>query len=149
MLQTGMRLQAAVNKRFLKHGLTMLDASVVLLCVKAPLGVTPGKLAVSLGRDKGKITHVVDRLQSNGFVTRTGGRHDRRISLIRPTRKAKKIAPVLGTLLIGVRRQLFAAVAESDLKYLTNSLVRLRENVKSVAYACDGHEYEKPKRGQP
>jgi DNA-binding MarR family transcriptional regulator len=87
LLQAGSRLQAALNKHFVRLGLTMLDASVILRCVEAPSGATHGKLASELGRDKGAITHVVDRLQRNGFVTRAPHRHDRRITFIKPTAK--------------------------------------------------------------
>jgi DNA-binding MarR family transcriptional regulator len=132
VLQTGMHLQASLDKSFSRHGLTMLDASVLLRCVEARIVLTPGKLAVALGRDKGSITRVVDRLEKKCFVTRVAGRHDRRTWLLKPTNRAKKIAPTLRALFNGLRRQLFTEILESDLDHLTHSLARLRKNAAVV-----------------
>jgi DNA-binding MarR family transcriptional regulator len=133
VLQTGVRVQAALDKRFLQHGLTMLDASLLLLCVETPLGVTPGKLGVALGRDKGKITRVVDRLEIKGFVTRAVGRHDRRISLLRPTTQAKKIAPSLTAVFAGIQCELFAGMMASEFQQLTKSLAQILKNAAGMA----------------
>ncbi|HUE43910.1 MAG TPA: MarR family transcriptional regulator [Candidatus Sulfotelmatobacter sp.] len=133
VLLTGGRVQAALDKLFLPHGLTMLDASVLLLCVEAPLSLTPGKLAVVLGRDKGKITRVVDRLEINGFVTRDIGRRDRRISLLKPTNQAKKITPVLTAVFAGIHRELFAGMIDSEFQQLTKSLAQLLRNAAGIA----------------
>jgi DNA-binding MarR family transcriptional regulator len=128
LLQTGMRLQTTLNKRFLKLGLTMLDATVVLRCLEMPSGATPGKLAAGLSRDKGLITHVIDRLQKNGFVVRAAGRHDKRITFIKPTDKAKELAPALKALFVGIHQQLFEETLESELDQLLHLLARLRQN---------------------
>jgi DNA-binding MarR family transcriptional regulator len=142
ILQTGARLQNTLDKHFLPHGLTMLDAIVVLSCVEAARGVTPGTLAVVHGRDKGKITRVVDRLLAKGFVIRSVGRRDRRISLIKPTPKAKKAAPLLVDLFIAIRHQLFAEMPKNDLEHVADSLVRLCETVKGIDNASRGRQSE-------
>jgi hypothetical protein len=76
LFQTCTRLQTSLDRRFLRLGMTVQEASVLLRCVEARK-VTPGQLAIVLGRDKGKITRFVDRLESSRLLTRdidaTGG----------------------------------------------------------------------------
>ena len=132
LLQTGAHLQASLDKSFSRHGLTMLDARILLRCVEAQLVLSPGKLAVALGRDKGTVTRGVDRLEKNCLLTRVAGRQDRRISLLKPTRQAKRIAPTLRALFASIRRQLFAEIVKSDLDHLTQSLARLRKNATVI-----------------
>lgn len=132
ILQTGVRIQTSIDKSFSRHGLTMLDASILLRCVETPRFLTPGKLAVALSRDKGAITRVVDRLEKKCFVMRIAGRHDGRISLLKPTSKAKAIAPTLKALFTAIRRQLFAEITESDLHHLVRLLAHLRRNAKVI-----------------
>jgi DNA-binding MarR family transcriptional regulator len=128
LLQTGLRLQTSLNKHFLKLGLTMIDATVVLRCIESPSGATPGKLAAAIGRDKGLITHVVDRLQRKRFVVRVTARHDRRITFIRPTIKAKKLASALRALFAGIHQQLLDETLDSDLDQLFHLLEKLQQN---------------------
>jgi DNA-binding MarR family transcriptional regulator len=128
LLQTGLRLQTSLNKHFLKLGLTMIDATVVLRCIESPSGATPGKLAAAIGRDKGLVTRVIDRLQKKRFVVRVNGRHDRRITFIQPTSKAKKLAPALRALFAGIHRQLLDETHDSDLDRLFQLLAKLQQN---------------------
>jgi DNA-binding MarR family transcriptional regulator len=135
ILRTGVRIQTSIDRSFSQHGLTMVDASILLCCVEAPRILTPGKLAIALGRDKGAITHVVDRLEKKCFVRRVAGRHDRRISLLKPTDKAKEIAPTLKALFTAIHRQLFAEITEIDVDRLVQSLARLRKNASVIGQA--------------
>jgi MarR family transcriptional regulator, repressor for mepA len=128
LLQAGLRLQTSLNKHFLKLGLTMIDATVVLRCIESPSGATPGKLAAAIGRDKGLITRVIDRLQKKHFIVRVTARHDRRITFIQPTNKAKKLAPALRSLFAGIHRQLLDKTLDSDLDQLFQLLIKLQQN---------------------
>jgi DNA-binding MarR family transcriptional regulator len=132
VLQTGAKLQASLDKRFLRYGLTMLDASIVLRCAESEIVLTPGKLAAALGRDKGKITRVVDRLERDSFVTRVASTVDRRKSFLKPTKRAQTIAPSLRVLFSCIHRELFAEMNDRDLQKLTQTLVRLRKNATSL-----------------
>lgn len=55
LFRTSIKLQTSLDRRFLRFGMTLQEASVLLRCVQAGK-VTPGRLAAILGRDKGKIT---------------------------------------------------------------------------------------------
>src|SRR6267378_4290281 len=63
LFRTCIRLQTSLDRRFLKFGMTLQEASVLLCCVE-DRRTTPGQLAIALGRDKGKITRFIDRLEA-------------------------------------------------------------------------------------
>jgi DNA-binding MarR family transcriptional regulator len=128
VLQTGVQLQVSLDRSFLQYGLTLLDASIVLRCVKSQGVLTPGKLAVALSRDKGTITRAVDRLEKECFLTRVPHSFDRRVSLLKATKRAKKISPSLRALFSTIRRHIFAELNERDLEHLTRTLALLRKN---------------------
>jgi len=91
LFQTCIKLQTSLDRRFRKFGMTVQEANVLLRCVEARR-ITPGQLAIALGRDKGKITRLADRLELSRLVTRDIGRRDRRFSILKPTAKGKHLA---------------------------------------------------------
>ena len=69
LFQTCIRPQTSLDRRFLRFGMTVQEASALLRCVEART-ITPGRLAVVLGRDKGKMSRVIDRLGSSRLLLR-------------------------------------------------------------------------------
>jgi DNA-binding MarR family transcriptional regulator len=132
LLQTGVQLQTSLDRAFLQHGLTMLDAGIVLCCVESQVSLTPGKLAAGLGRDKATITRAVDRLERERFITRVANKFDRRISLLKPTNRAKDLAPALSSLFSAIRRQMLAEINERDSAQLAQTLAQLRKNAANL-----------------
>ena len=98
LFQTCIRLQTSLDRRFLRFGMTVQEASVLLRCIEAR-SVTPGQLAVWLGSDKGMITR---------FIARHVNPRDRRFSIRKPTAKGKQTARDLASLLDEIRKELFA-----------------------------------------
>ncbi len=131
IFQTCIRLQTSMDRRFLKYGLTQQEASVLLRCVETRR-ITPGKLAAALGRDKGKITRFVDRLEVGGLVTRDNDRRDRRYSVLKPTAKGKKVARDLFCVFDAIRKELFVGIAENDVRRLSQMLSHLHKNAIQI-----------------
>lgn len=131
IFQTCIRLQTSMDRRFLKHGLTQQEASVLLRCVETRR-ITPSKLAAALGRDKGKITRFVDRLEVGGLVTRDNDRRDRRYSVLKPTSKGRKVARDLSCVFDAIRKELFVGIAENDVRQLSHTLSHLHENATRI-----------------
>jgi DNA-binding MarR family transcriptional regulator len=132
LFQTCIRLQISLDRCFLRYGLTLQEASVVLRCGEVP-SITPGQLAAALGRDKGQITRLIDRLEVSGLVTRDVDWRDRRCSLIRSTRKGRQVAEVLAYVFHSVRKQVFVGIVENDVLRFEGLLVRLRKNAIRIA----------------
>src|ERR1700688_555377 len=109
LFQTCIKLQTSLDRRFLRLGMTMQEANVLLRCVEARR-ISPVQLAIALGRDKGKITRFVDRLESSRLLTRDIDPRDRRFSILKPTAKGKQVARGLGSLFDSIREELFVGI---------------------------------------
>jgi DNA-binding MarR family transcriptional regulator len=131
LFQTCIKLQTSLDRRFLRLGMTMQEANVLLRCVEAGR-ITPGQLAMALGRDSGKITRFVDRLECSRLVTREVGRRDRRCSILKPTAKGKQVARGLASVFDSIRAELFAGISESDVLRVGKLLPQLYKNAVCI-----------------
>jgi DNA-binding MarR family transcriptional regulator len=138
LFKTCIRLQTSLDRRFLRFGMTVQEASVLLRCVETPR-ITPGLLAAALGRDKGKITRFIDRLESSRLLTRDIDQRDRRVSILKPTAKGKRIARNLASIFDNIRKELFLGMLESDVRRLGKTLPQLHKNAIRIGsrQKCD------------
>ena len=111
--------------------MTLQKASVLLRCVEARR-ISPGQLAVALGRDKGKITRYIDSLESRRLLVREIDQRDRRFSILKPTAMGKRVAQELALVFDNIRKELFAGILESDLRRLSHTLPRLHKNAVQI-----------------
>jgi DNA-binding MarR family transcriptional regulator len=131
LFQTCIKLQTSLDRCFLKFGLTMQEATLLLRCAEMQR-ITAGKLAAIVGRDKGKVTRVIDRLESSGLVTREMYARDRRYSILRATRKGKLLARELAYVFDSIRTELFLGIRESDVFQLGAMLPQLHKNASNI-----------------
>jgi DNA-binding MarR family transcriptional regulator len=131
LFQTCITLQTSLNRRFLRFGMTLQEASVLLRCVEARK-ISPGQLSIVLGRDKGMITRFVNRLEARHFLTREVDRRDRRFSILKPTRKGKRAAVGLASIFDRIRTQLFNGISEGDIRRLGQMLPHLHKNAVRI-----------------
>ncbi len=131
LCQTCIRLQTSLDRRFLRFGMTVQEASVLLRCVEAR-SITPGQLAIGLGRDKGMITRFINRLEQSGLLARDINQRDRRFADLKPTAKGKRVARDLAAVFYEVRKELFVGISESDVQRLSNMLARLHKNAVDI-----------------
>ena len=127
LLRTSIRLQTAFDRCFSRFGMTAQEAAVLLHCA-AEGEVSPGKLARALGRDKGRITRLVDRLEVGGFLSRTSDPHEGRLSIIKPTNRGRRVAPQLKARFEEVRGQFLEGVLTIDIDRLETVLAQLHAN---------------------
>src|ERR1700682_1765118 len=145
LFQTCIKLQTSLDRRFLRFGMTVQEASVLLRCVEAQR-ITPGQLAIALGRDKGKITRVVDRLESSRLLTRDIDPRDRRFSILKPTAKGKQVARALVSVFDSIRKELFVRVLESDVLRLGKMLPQLHKNAVQIGKKRGDWEGQRKRR---
>jgi DNA-binding MarR family transcriptional regulator len=132
LFQTTIKLQTSLDGRFLQYGMTMQEATVLLRCVEARNNATAGKLAVILGRDKGKVTRVIDRLQRSGLVKREIYRRDKRYTIIKPTKRAKHLAGSFVRVFDSIRAELFLGIPDSDLFVMASMLRLFHKNASNI-----------------
>ncbi|HEY6385608.1 MAG TPA: MarR family transcriptional regulator [Candidatus Acidoferrum sp.] len=141
LFRTSIRLQTAFDRCFNQFGMTAQEAAVLLHCAEDG-ETSAGKLAKAMGRDKGKITRFVDRLETSGFLTRKNDPRDHRLLIIKVTGKARPVVPQLKMMFEEVRSQFFEGVLDVDIEKLETVLSQLHANAERL---CE----EKAHRGQP
>jgi len=129
--QTCFKLQACLDRRFLNFGMTFQEAVVLMRCVEAG-AIAPGRLALILARDKGKITRFVDRLESAELVKRSVNPRDRRYSVIKATPKGKRLAERIASTFEEVRNELFVSVLDCDIERLSKVLPQMHRNALGI-----------------
>ena len=140
IMQTTFTLQACLDRRFLVLGTTFQEATVLMRCAEAG-EIAPSKLALTVARDKGKITRLIDRLEASKLVKRQTNPRDRRFSIIRPTARGKFLARRITTTFELILHDLFIAVPDSDIKRLSGMLPQLCRNallIGSKQWLADG-----------
>lgn len=131
LFRTSIRLQTAFDRCFSQFGMTAQEAAVLIHCVEEG-GTSAGKLAKAMGRDKGKITRFLDRLESNGFLTRRNDSRDHRLLVIKASGKGQRVVPHLKTRFEEVRSQFFHGVLNVDIDKLETVLSQLHANAERL-----------------
>jgi DNA-binding MarR family transcriptional regulator len=85
-----------------------------------------------MGRDKGKITRFVDRLETSGFLTRGSDPRDHRLSIIKATNRGRRVVPHLKMRFEEVRSQFFEGVLNVDIDKLETVLSQLHANAERL-----------------
>jgi DNA-binding MarR family transcriptional regulator len=131
LFRTSIRLQTAFDRCFSQFGVTAQEAAVLLHCAEEG-ETSAGKLAAAMGRDKGKITRFVDRLETSGFLTRKSDPRDHRLLIIKATSKGRRVAPHLKMRFEEVRSQFFEGVLSVDIDKLETVLSQLHANAERL-----------------
>jgi DNA-binding MarR family transcriptional regulator len=127
LFRTSIKLQTTFDRRFAQFGITAQEAAVLVRCVEAG-ETSAGKLAQAMGRDKGKITRFVNRLEAGRFLTRTCNPEDHRLLIIKATRRGFRMAPRLRVIFEELREQFFDAILTQDIDQFGSLLSQLYEN---------------------
>lgn len=128
LLRTSIKLQKHLDQRFRRLGMTAQEASVLLIAVEARR-ITPGGLAHSLGRDKGKVTRFIQRLVARNLIRRKVKPQDRRVAELEPTSRGRAIAPRLRVVFDEIRDDLFCGVTPGNVERVGNILIALLANL--------------------
>lgn len=131
LFRTSIRLQTAFDRCFSQFGMTAQEAAVLLHCAEEG-ETSAGKLATTMGRDKGKITRFVDRLEASGFLTRKSDPRDHRLLIIKATSKGRRVVPQLKMRFEEVRSQFFEGVLNIDIAKLETVLSQLHANAERL-----------------
>ena len=131
LFRTSIRLQTAFDRCFSKFGMTAQEAAVLVHCAEER-ETSAGKLAKVMGRDKGKITRFVDRLEEGGFITRRSDPQDHRLLIIKATSRGRRVVPQLKLRFEEVRRQFFEGVLNVDIDKLETLLSQLHANAERL-----------------
>lgn len=127
LLRASIGLQKAFDRCFAYAGLTAQEAAVLVHCAEAK-ELSAGRLAEAMGRDKGKITRFIARLEAGGFLRRVSDPRDHRLLIIKPTRRAQRAVPRLKKTFEQVREEFLTGIPSDDLNRLGSVLLAMYEN---------------------
>lgn len=131
ILYTATMLNKASYVYFRKYGVT--DAQFNVL-IQLQYGKREGLSQVDLGKrlvvNKSDMTGIIDRLEKAGLVERENHPKDRRVNIIKITRKGRdminKIEPGY---FIGVKK-LMSGISKNDMKTVMKNMEKIRENIR-------------------
>jgi MarR family transcriptional regulator for hemolysin len=128
--QTSHALQRAFNEQLAPAGITFRQAQV-LGCLALEERLTQTDLAERLGIEPPTLVGVLDRMERDGWIRRTGDRHDRRRKWIEATAAAQPVWRRVVTAARRVRRRATRGLAAAELAQLQQLLARVRENLQA------------------
>lgn len=98
---------------------------------KAPDGLVLGEVSRRLMVSAGNITAIVDRLVADGLITRSPAPHDRRVQVIRMTRKGRSAFKTMAEAHGGWVGDMFADLDAGDIEALMGLLGKLKGSVRT------------------
>jgi len=132
LFRTSIRLQKAFDRCFSRFRVTAQEAAVLVHCAEEG-ETSAGRLAKAMGRDKGKITRFVDRLEASGFLSRRSDPDDHRLLIIKATGRGRRVAPQLKARFEEIRSQFFQGIPSGDINQFEAVLSQLHENAGRLA----------------
>ena len=132
ILRTSIKLQNHMDRLFRAWGMTAQEASVLLRIVEARR-TTPGRLAHSLARDKGKVSRFIQRLVARNLIRRNVKGQDRRVAELEPTSRGRAVASRLKLVFDELHNDLFRAIPAESVEQVGNILIALLANIDSSA----------------
>lgn len=128
--QTSHALQRAFNEQLAPAGITFRQAQV-LGCLALEERLTQTDLAERLGIEPPTLVGVLDRMEREGWIRRSGDPHDRRRKWIEATAAAAPIWRRVVAAARQVRRRATRGLAAAELAQLQQLLARVRENLQA------------------
>ncbi len=80
------------------------------------------------------LTRMLDRMESDGLVTRTLWKHDKRIVQIKITAKGRRALKKIVGVAANVYRKTFNGISDAEAKRLMKTLAKMRDNLNRSPY---------------
>lgn len=127
LFRASIKLQTQMDRHFQRFGMSAQEAAVLVRCVEARQ-ISPGALAHSMARDKGKVTRFLQRLTAKNLLKRAVRPQDRRVAVIRPTSRGRATAIQLRLAFDDIRNRFFDGLASEDLERVGSALTLMLAN---------------------
>lgn len=114
--------------RLLEHGF-YAGQDQIMLALSAEEGLTPTQLAARLGVKPPTITKTINRLQAQGFLSKTGSETDARIAHIRLTDTGSEAIKAIEKSVKRTEKTLLKGLDKKERKALLKLLARMEANL--------------------
>lgn len=119
-------LRRETQRVFSRWGITTPQATVLALLAEANSPLTVSRLAQLMMHEVPSISGVIDRMSEAGLVERVKERRDRRVTLVRLTRKGRKLHDSARAAAVEVSNELFGVLSGEERAELKELLTRFR-----------------------
>ena len=126
VLHTSSALESRVETKLSEIGLSLAKLAALHQLSDAGESLPLGQLAERLSCVKSNVTQLVDRLESDGLVSRAGDPHDRRSRLAVLTAAGRSAYTKGRQIQEQTERELFGALSESESATLHTLLAKLK-----------------------
>lgn len=125
-------IEQQLRSLFRSHfSVTLPQFDVLSELERAGRQMTMSELSRELMVSNGNVTGVIDRLEKNGFVTRTRAEHDRRVQYIQLTPKGRKEFNRMAGRHERWLEDLFSDLSMTDMASLQKLLLKTRNSVSA------------------
>lgn len=116
---------------FRQYGVTDAQFNVLIQLQYAKRrSLSQADLGKRLVVNKADVTGIIDRLEKAGFVVRAGHPKDRRINIIKITRKGRDMVNKLEPGYFTEVNKLMSGLPENDMKIIKKGMEMIRENIR-------------------
>lgn len=120
--------QKYLVKELLPYGIGSGGQHIFLKLIVNHPGITQDQMTNEMKFDKATTARSVKKLEEAGYIERRTAPKDRRSSLLYPTPKAVKFAPVLQSILTDLDRKLTLDLSEEEVDQLIALLHKVNKN---------------------
>ena len=136
ILYTATMLYKASYLYFRQYGITDAQFNVLIqLRYAKQQGLSQADLGRRLVVNKADMTGIIDRLEKAGLAGREDHPKDRRVNIIKITRKGRDIVNKLEPSYFKGVKKLMSGMPKSDMKTIMKSMEQIRENVRQEELA--------------
>jgi DNA-binding MarR family transcriptional regulator len=131
LFQASRLMNSRLNQNFRLHEYTITyEQWQVLSRLYEEDGLTQNQLAMTIERDQGSISRLIDNMIKRGLVGRISDDTDRRIKRVFLTEESHRIQEELEEIAVKTISQATRNMSEKELETCLNILDQIRENLK-------------------
>jgi DNA-binding MarR family transcriptional regulator len=119
-------VQRTVNDHLAQHGLNTVEAKILGILIHHQGTVCQRDICKAFGTSRSATSGVLDTMERNGLITRSGDQGDRRRNNLSLTDKGREIAHVCEAVMDEVDQTLYDCLGEQDYRTVQDVIVRLR-----------------------
>ena len=127
LLKIAKRIESRINSHFVtEHGSSMSRFDVLANLSRCPENTTTtSNLSAMLLASKGNITRLLDRMETDGLINRTNSSEDKRVSVIKMTKKGEVLFQSLADDHESWVDDLFVSLSNAEIKKLIGTMEKL------------------------
>ncbi len=128
--ETARSWRQQLNRRFERLGLSQSQWLVLLKL--PPEGSTQKVLAEAAGIEGPTLVGLLDRLELNGWITRSICLNDRRAKLVLPTPKALQMQATVQQVATGMRQEILSGIDENRVQECAAVLAEIKQRIEAL-----------------